>query len=227
MSDGCASCGAEETSPVVGGSAWDGRRLCEGCFAEVATQAVIADIEKWARDETRRFDDLFNEHYFVSVDEQTMRARVHKWASGDPVDADEAARLTASRFAHRHRREPHPATAVAYARALTSVALADLAESLGSALGRRADRTRRASAMVSADLRDHLEGELAAAREAAARAVDRVEALVALRSRAFTLGAAADAEGRTLEPDDLFEADDERERAELRALAQRAFPEDA
>lgn len=77
------------------------------------------------------------------------------------------------------------------------------------------------------DLIEHLERTLADVREQATVAVDRAEALVALRSRAFAIAARLAPEGRTLEPDDLFAAEGERERAELNALARRAFPEDA
>lgn len=70
------------------------------------------------------------------------------------------------------------------------------------------------------DLLDWIEAELDREREAAARHVDRADALAQLRTRALPIAASL---RRPLTPDDLFAAArDEHERAELRALADRA-----
>lgn len=69
------------------------------------------------------------------------------------------------------------------------------------------------------DFLDWIEDELASARREAARHVDRAEALAVLRSRALPI---AQRLRRPLTPDDVLASSrDERERAELRALADR------
>jgi hypothetical protein len=77
--------------------------------------------------------------------------------------------------------------------------------------------------MSAGDFLEELEGELDRARVAAAAAVDRCEALVALRSRAL---AVAEGLGGVLRVEDVFESDDEEEAAQLRALAGRIVGDD-
>lgn len=70
------------------------------------------------------------------------------------------------------------------------------------------------------DFLDALEEELTVARTAAAKAVDRAEALVELRSRAI---AVSEELRRPLRPEDLqAHAGSEQERAEIAALVARA-----
>ena len=69
-----------------------------------------------------------------------------------------------------------------------------------------------------ADFLDWIEDELTSARREAAHYIDRAEALAALRSRALPI---AQRLRRPLTVDDVFASRDERERAELRALADR------
>lgn len=70
------------------------------------------------------------------------------------------------------------------------------------------------------DFVDHLAGELAASRGELERVLDRTEALAALHSRALDLAAELK---RPMTAEDLFGAwRNERERAELQLLAERA-----
>jgi hypothetical protein len=68
------------------------------------------------------------------------------------------------------------------------------------------------------DFLSWIEDELATERDEAAAHIDRAEALAALRSRALPR---AQALRRPLTPEDVLVSEDERERAELRALALR------
>lgn len=69
------------------------------------------------------------------------------------------------------------------------------------------------------DLLDWIESELDRERAEAAAHIDRAEALVALRSHLLPAAATL---RRPLTPDDLYAScSDERERAEVRALAER------
>jgi hypothetical protein len=99
----------------------------------------------------------------------------------------------------------------------------------GSGLGERAPTRQTPAQGVprpswARDVLDDLEDELAGARRAAASVIDRVEALLSLRSRAIDLARTEPTLLVTLER--LLDAGDERERARVAALVDRAWPPD-
>lgn len=78
--------------------------------------------------------------------------------------------------------------------------------------------------MQHVDLLHHLDAELRRARDAAALAVARVEALRELRSRALSLDAARGPTDPPVTVDELLAGEDTWEASRWRALALRAFP---
>jgi len=76
---------------------------------------------------------------------------------------------------------------------------------------------------MSHDVISHVEDRLAAARVDAARALDRVDALAAWRSRLFAI--AGESGTPELSVDEMWGACDEEQRAHLTALVDRALPQ--
>ncbi len=76
---------------------------------------------------------------------------------------------------------------------------------------------------MTADVISHVEDRLAAAREDAARAVDRADALASWRSRLFAI--AAELGVHELTAEEMWNGcGDEEQRAHLNALVNRALP---